>query len=208
MADIKLSIFDMDGTLLDSMPYWENVGRSYLESKGIDVPDDLEETIVAMTLTESAIYMKERFGIEESAEQVIRDSLWNISLAYQFEIPAKPGMKKLVKEEKEAGHEVVVLTSSEKNCAVAALKRTGLYHFFDHVYTADEIGIGKDDPEAFCFVCREHGVNTQETHCFEDAFYAVKAAKEAGCYVTAVYDTSMTDCWDAIAELSDEQIRP
>ena len=64
MAEWKLSIFDMDGTLLDSMPYWENVGRDYLQSKGMMVPEDLKQSIETMTLRESAAYIKERFGFK------------------------------------------------------------------------------------------------------------------------------------------------
>lgn len=208
MAEWKLSIFDMDGTLLDSMPYWENVGRDYLQSKGMMVPEDLKQSIETMTLRESAAYIKERFGFKEPVEILLKDMLKNIILAYQFHIPAKFGMKQVVKKEKEAGHPVIVLTSSDKDCAAAALKRTGLYHFFDQIYTADELGMRKDSPEIFCALCETYGVTTEETHCFEDAFYAVKAAKEAGCYVTAVYDPSMEEWWEEIKQLSDEQIVP
>lgn len=206
MHKFKLAIFDMDGTLLDSMPYWENVGRSYLLGQGIEVPDDFERSIEAMTLKESAEYMKERFQLSATAEEIIENSLQNIMLSYQFEIPAKSGMKEIVRKEKEAGHTVIVLTSSERSCVNAALKRTGLLRYFDQIYTSDEIGMGKNKPEIFQSICKKYGVQPEEAHVYEDALFAIKAAKEAGCYVTAVYDQTMADDWSEIIKISDEQI--
>ena len=207
MAEKKLVIFDMDGTLLDSMPYWNRLGRTYLEGKNKVVPDDFEASIEGMTIRESAQFMKDTFELEDSVEAIIEDSLFEIKIAYQFEIPAKRGMKQVLKKEKESGKMVVLLTSSDAFFAKAALKRTGMLSYFDSIYTADEIGVGKNKAESFKIVCQKQGVLPKQAHCYEDALYAIVAAKQAGCYVTAVYDATMEQQWDKIKDLSAEQIK-
>lgn len=206
MNEKKLVIFDMDGTLLDSMPYWEHLGRNYLLQKGIDAPPQLEETIETMTLNESADYFREVFGLTLSREEIIREIGNLMDMAYRFEIPAKRGMKKLVREAKEKGMQVVVLTTSDQKLAKVALKRTGLLSYFDAVYTADQFHMGKNGPEIYERVCQLHHCAPEKTVVYEDALYAIKAAREAGCHVIAVYDPSMESVWDQIRSLSEEQI--
>lgn len=204
--DKQLVIFDMDGTLIDSMPYWENVGPDYLKSRGVEPPEDFGEKIEAMTLLESCTYLKECYRFPETVEEILAGIMEHIKLSYFFEIPPKNGMKKKVSEEKKAGHTVVILSNSEKSCIEACMKRTGMKPYFDAIYATDELGMRKDGPEIFRYVAKKHGFTTEETHVYDDAFHAIKAAKEAGCYVTAVYDASMKDMWDEICQISDDQI--
>ncbi len=206
MMDQKLVIFDMDGTLIDSMPYWESCGRTYLTGKGIDVPDDFEQKIEAMTLLESSAYMKEEFHLEGTVEEILTQAMERIALAYAFEIPPKNGMKLRVKAEKDAGNTVIILSNSEKSCIEAAMKRTGMKRYFDAIYATDELGMRKDGPEIFDFVAKKHGFTTSQTHVYDDAKHAIEAAKAAGCYVTAVYDYTMKDQWEQIVAIADEVI--
>ncbi|MCQ2491567.1 MAG: HAD family phosphatase [Lachnospiraceae bacterium] len=202
----QLVIFDMDGTLIDSMPYWEKVGRTYLNHLGCQVPDDFEKTIEAMTLQESAAYMKNLFGLSESIEEILKGSMETIAMAYAFEIPPKPGMKQRVKMEKDAGNTLVILSNSEISCIHAAMKRTGMKRFFDAIYATDELGMRKDGPEIFEFVAKKHGFTMDNTHVYDDACHAIEAAKQAGCYVTAVYDATMKESWEHICQIADDTI--
>lgn len=206
MSQIKLAIFDMDGTLLDSMPYWDHLGRYYLEARGIQVPETFESTIISMTLEEGGQYMKDEFHLEETVEEIIKGVLSRIEMAYQFEIPAKAGMKQLLMELKQAGTKMVVLTTSDKKLAKAALKRTGLLSFFEEVHTASELKMGKRTPEIYYKVCEMYGAEPKETMVYEDAVFAIKAAVEAGCQVTAVYDEAMKDSWNEISTIANHQI--
>ncbi|MEE1313683.1 MAG: HAD family phosphatase [Lachnospiraceae bacterium] len=201
-----LAIFDMDGTLLDSMPYWGNLGRNYLMKKGVKVPDDLEQSIEVMTLEESAAYFKHEFHLKESVEEILNESLQTIRLAYQFEIPAKSGMKEVLKKERTEGKDIVLLTSSDASILRPALKRTGLLSYFDELYTSSQLEMRKDDKKIFEKVCEIRGYQPEDTVVYDDALFAIKAAREAGCRVIAVYDESSEENWNEIVSLSDEQI--
>ena len=202
----KLVIFDMDGTLIDSMPYWAHLGRNFLAKKGIEAKDGFEEIIDPMTLAEAAEYMQAEYGIEGSVDEIVAEVMQTIILAYQFEIPPKAGMKLKIKAEKDAGNTVVLFTTSDEACVKGAMRRTGMLRYFDDIILTDEIGISKHNPASYIAVCEKYGVDPQETHVYEDALYAIEGAKAAGCYVTAVYDESVKECWQDIVELSDEQI--
>ena len=91
----RLLIFDMDGTLLDSMEFWQNLGRQYLESKGKSPDDDLEDVIESMTLQESASYFKKKYDLDEDTEEIIKEVLDFIEDKYLNEIP-KPKFRRMV----------------------------------------------------------------------------------------------------------------
>ena len=109
----KLLIFDMDGTLLDSMGFWQNLGRIYLESKGKTPENNLEKIIESMTLKESASYFKTKYNLEEDVETIIKQVLDFIEDKYLNEIPLKKGAKEFLIKAHSDGYKMCILTTSE-----------------------------------------------------------------------------------------------
>ena len=168
----KLLIFDMDGTLLDSMGFWQNLGRRYLESKGKAPENNLEKIIESMTLKESASYFKTKYSLEEDVETIIKQVLDFIE-----EIPLKKGVKDFLIKAHSDGYKMCILTTSEKSQAIGALKRTGVLDLFDAVYTDRDFDLSKKNPQIYVKTCEKMGESPSDTVVFEDALYAVESAK-------------------------------
>ena len=199
-------IFDMDGTLLDSMGMWENLGSIYLIKKGINPPPDLREVIENKTMEESAQYFITHLGLEGTVNSIVKDFLKLISNNYRNELKLKPGMKELVLSEYESGSKMCILTTSDRDLAIAAMNRNGIGHCFKEVYTAQTLGMSKRTPDIFLKTCDLMGFRPESTTVYEDALYAAKSAKGAGCHLIAVYDHMNRNDWDAIKRLADEII--
>ena len=199
-------IFDMDGTLLDSMGMWENLGSIYLTKKGIVPPADLKEVIENKTLEEAAEYFIADLGIEGTVKEVVQEILSLIRDKYYNELQLKPGVKKYVLSEYEKGSNMCILTTSDRELAIAAMERTGIGLFFKEIFTAETLGLSKRGPEIFLKTCELMGFEPSNTVVYEDALYAVKAAKAAGCLVTAVYDHMNRSDWEEIKSLADNII--
>lgn len=197
-------IFDMDGTLLDSMQMWENLGNIYLNSKGITPPDNLKELIENKTLDEAAEYFIAELGIKESVSQILDEILSLISDQYKYELLLKPGVKEYVLSEYEKGSKMCILTTSDRDLALAAMERTGIGHCIKEVYTAETLKMSKRIPDIFIKTCELMGFNPKDTYVYEDALYSAKSAKAAGCKLVAVYDDMNKSDWEELKSIADE----
>lgn len=207
IKNARLYIFDMDGTLLDSMGEWTHLGRNYLLSKGITPPADLEETIDAMTMDESAAYFQ-TLGIHGDISTINREIMELIHRSYRYQIPLKPGIKELLQELSTKKDSILcVLTTSERDCAVNAFQRLGILSYFKDIHTSFEIGLSKRAGTIYQHVCKLYQVAPADTVVFEDAPYAIHAAKEAGCYVYAVPEETYRDDWSDCESTADEILR-
>ena len=202
----KLLIFDMDGTLLDSMKLWKYLGRIYLQSKGKLAQDNLEEVIDIMTLNESASYLKSTYNLNESLDIIENQILDMIEDKYLNEIPLKKGMKDFLIKVHSDGYKMCILTTSEKSQAIGALKRTGVLDLFDEVYTDRDFDLSKKNPQIYIKTCEKMDELPSDTVVFEDALYAVESAKKAQCTVIGVYDEYSKCDWQNIKNIANSTI--
>lgn len=201
--DKKLFIFDMDGTLLDSMPLWRDFDNNYLKSYNITPPANINQVVASLTLKECADYFIS-LGIKKDSNFIISEVISIVRNEYENNIPLKPGMYKLLKELYLNGHTICLLTTSEKEYAIPALKRLGIYNYFDAVYTSSELNMDKRTPRIYKAVCNKYNILPQNTTVYEDTIFAVRSAKGAGCHVVAVYDEESSPYWEEIQKTADE----
>lgn len=197
------AIFDMDGTLLDSMHLWEDIGEDILKTLDITPRDDLREQLRPLSLTQAAEYLIAEYGVQYPVAQI--EELVNESLEHQYRevVLPKPGAPELLEELRACGIPMCVATATARNLAVAALTRTGLLPYFEAVFTCAEVGEGKDSPTIFLQALDCLGTEKETTPVFEDALFAIETAKKAGFPVVAIYDASAAAQQAEIRALAD-----
>ena len=202
------AIFDMDGTLVDSMVYWQRLGREYLNSRGVtEGVDEVLERIKAMTMAESSALFIETFGLPGTPESVMAEMNAVMDEHYRSDIPLKPGAADYLAVLKERGTRMCVATATPEPLARACLQRLGVLEDFEFLLSCDEVGAGKDRPDVFLEAARRLGAAPAETAAFEDALFALQTAKEAGFYTVGVWDASGDGHWNELTALADETVR-
>ncbi|WP_312372839.1 HAD family phosphatase [Lachnoclostridium sp.] len=188
LKNINAVIFDLDGTLVDSMWMWEAIDVEYLSRFGIDLPEGLQREIEGMSFSETAIFFKERFQLEPSVEE-IKDA-WN-EMAYEKyskEVPLKQGTLKFLQYLKENNIKMGIATSNSKELASAVLKELNVEQYFDAIHTSCEVAKGKPSPDIYLFVAEKLSVKPENCLVFEDIPQGILAGKNAGMKVCAVWD--------------------
>lgn len=188
LTNKKAVIFDLDGTVVDSMWMWKAIDIEYLGRFGIALPPDLQKKISGMSFSETADYFKQEFLIPDSTEQIKSD--WNRMAMekYRNEVTLKPGVLEFLKKLKERGIRTGIATSNSKELAAAVLERQELLPYFDEIHTSCEVEHGKPAPDIYLFVAECLKTAPEECLVFEDISEGIRAAKAAGMTVCAVED--------------------
>lgn len=204
---IKGAIFDIDGTLLDSMPVWENAGARYLATLGIKARSDLKERLDALSLPEGALYMQTEYKLSVTIEEILEGVNQVVKDFYFKEAVLKPGVCDLIQKLKKNQVRLMIATATDAEMAKSALIRNGIWKDFDGMITCEEAGAGKTSPKVF-ELAREHlQTKKEETWVFEDSLYAVKTASKAGFPVCSIYDAYSRDNTEEIRTFSDIYVK-
>lgn len=187
---IKSAIFDVDGTLLDSMQIWDNAGERYLLSVGQKAENGLSQKLFNMSLSEGAEYMKKRYAFPFSTDKIVSGVLKIIEDFYFYEVNLKSGAKEFLQFLKSNNIKMTVATSSDKTHIKKAFERLGISDYFTDIVTCSEIGKGKTSPDIYLACGKILGTAPSETLVFEDALFAVETARKAGFRTVGVYDES------------------
>lgn len=185
---IKGAIFDVDGTLLDSMPIWGELGDRYLEKKGIAVDYSQGDKLFTMTMEEGAEYFKETYGLKESVQEIIREINQQIEGFYFYEVQLKPGVKEFLDGLKDKGVKLAVATATDRYLIEAAFSRLGIKQYFCNIYTCSEVGAGKEEPKIYHEAAAYMGTSPRETLVFEDALHGIYTCSKEGYKTVALYD--------------------
>ena len=187
---IKGIIFDADGTLLDSMHIWEELGKRYLESKGIRAENSLSQILYPMTLEQSSVYLKNNYSIKDSTDKIKKYILSLLTDFYQREVLLKEGVFSFLEKTKNKGVAMGIATSGDKELLISALKRLNVYDSFSVITTCSEYNTSKNEPLIYLKTAEILGTSPSDTVVFEDVLYGIKTAKKAGFITVAVEDLS------------------
>ena len=206
LKDIKGAIFDLDGTLVDSMWVWSQIDIDYLKMKGYSMPENLRSEIVHLSFSQTAIYFKEKFNLNDSIKEISED--WhNMAFNhYSNNVKLKLGVRDFLNNLKSFKIKIALATSNSIPLLEACLKNNGIYDYFDSITTTDEVSNGKDCPDVYLLAANKLGINPKDCLVFEDILPAIQGAKAANMKVIAVKDDECLDSKEDLLKYADKYI--
>lgn len=190
---IKAAIFDLDGTLFDSIYVWSKVDEVFFARRGMQVPEDYGEAISGMSYTATAVYTKERFGLPESVREIADEWTEIAKDEYANHVELKPGTLNALSNLARQNVRMCVVTSSRRELYEPCLKRNGIEYMFEFVLTADEAGVSsKEDGEIFAQAAARMGVRKEDCGVFDDTKAAIVGAKKQGMKAYCIIDPLST----------------
>lgn len=199
-------IFDMDGTLIDSMPMWRNLDLEYLGQYGITPGKEFHHTVATMTLMDASAYIQTQFQIPKTAQEIYDDFQTMVLEQYRNQIPLKSYVYELVTQLKKDGYRIAVATANEIHLSELVLERTGLMDVVDTIVSCTMAGASKETPDVYYLAAKNMQTAPELCVVFEDSLRAMITAKKAGFTTVAVYDSVAADSWTEICSLTDGQV--
>jgi HAD superfamily hydrolase (TIGR01509 family) len=187
---MKAVIFDIDGTLFDSMPFWDDAGKLFLESVGIYAKEDLSHTLLSMTMKEGAEYLIKNYVPQMTIDEVLQGIIDVMNDAYRNKISLKKGAAQLLKRLKENNIPVVIATATDRTLLEAALNRLEIFDFIDKIFTCSECNTTKSVPDIYLNACDWLDTSPEETVVFEDTLQAISTVSASNFITVAVKDQS------------------
>lgn len=203
LQDIKAVIFDVDGTLVDSMWIWKQVDIDFLGRRKTELPVDLQKDIEGLSYTSTAEYFKERFKLPETVEEIKEEWREMADDFYNNIIPLKAGVKELLQIIRNNNLKIGIATSNSRELVETMIKKHEIGEYFDGIRTSCEVPRSKPFPDVYLQAAKDLGVKPENCLVFEDTVAGATAAKAAGMRVIAVYDEISAESRSHLEQLAE-----
>lgn len=186
--NIRAAVFDLDGTLIISSHVWGDIDRKFLSKRGFDVPEDYFKRISCMNFREGADYTIERFGLDESAEDIIAEWFSMARYEYEHNIRMKSGAAEYLRALKSNGIKLALATASSPLLYEPVLKNNGVFDLFDAFASTEEVCRSKEFPDVYIYAAGKLGTELRSCAVFEDVIEGVRSARSCGAFTCACLD--------------------
>lgn len=200
--DIKGAIFDVDGTLLDSMWMWNSLHKNYFENKGIILSEENIKKIYSMSIHDGINYLIDALDLDITKEQMYEEMTDYMLEIYLTKVTLKKGVYEFLDFLSEKGVKMCILTASERKMIEKVFVKFSLIKYFDHILYCSELGMHKSSPEVFIKTAEILGTKQEETMMFEDAEYSAKNVIKTRIKLCGVFDESNKN-QEYLKEISD-----
>lgn len=200
------AIFDVDGTLLDSMAVWCKLIDDFFSEHNADISDEEAQSYKDMTLGESIPIIIDKLGLSMTADELLTEFKQRMFKEYAENIPPKAGAMEYVRALHDSGVKIAVATSGYEGLCKAAFMRLGIWDCIDACAFSAEVGVNKSNPDVYLLAAERIGIPPKECVVFEDILRGIEGAKKGGFTTCAVYDDTNADETEALKKLADHYI--
>ena len=189
---IKSAIFDMDGTLVDSLyywkPFWKDLGATFLHRENYAAPTEVDLKVRTMIFSDAMTFVRDALGITAPAEEIVAFAAQNLADFYRYKVSAKSGVHAFLDHLKSEGVRMCVASATDKKYLPIALDACGLTPYFDEVLSCADLGVGKDKPDIYYAALKALDAEPCTACVFEDSYVALETARSIGCHTVGIFD--------------------
>jgi len=192
MLDVKAAIFDMDGTLVDSLMLWDiltaAMERAYPDKIGTVISEEDNKAIRVLPLRDGMQLLHDHYGIAASGEELFHLATDVFADFYANRVQLKPGVREFLDHLQARGVKMCIASATNPDLVESAMDHCGIRHYFNTVFSCGVLGKGKDTPDIYRMAMEHLGEDIDHTWVFEDAFVAIQTATGIGMHTVGIYD--------------------